>query len=179
MILDLSALTLRPTREEDWEILKTIRVAALLDSPTAFGLSYATAAAYSEQQWRERASHETQPEFLLAIDREQAVGLIGGFVGPTEEYKLIAMWVHPKCRGKGIAGRLVDAIKTRVDKFTGRKLTSTKRKQQRHCETTALLRVDLSDAAVCRGQAGARVSETGRFRDMLSHPAHLYLALNV
>jgi ribosomal protein S18 acetylase RimI-like enzyme len=114
MILDLSALTLRPTREEDWEILKTIRVAALLDSPTAFGLSYATAAAYSEQQWRERASHETQPEFLLAIDREQAVGLIGGSVGPTEEYKLIAMWVHPKCRGKGIAGRLVDAIKTRA-----------------------------------------------------------------
>ncbi|WP_441638253.1 GNAT family N-acetyltransferase [Cupriavidus sp. YAF13] len=114
MTMDLSAVTVRATAEEDWEVLKTIRLASLQDSPTAFGLSHATAAAYNEQQWRERASHETRPEFLLAMQQEQAVGLIGDAVGPTQEYNLIAMWVHPMCRGKGIAERLVDAIKTRA-----------------------------------------------------------------
>jgi ribosomal protein S18 acetylase RimI-like enzyme len=112
--MDLSAVTVRATAEEDWKILKTIRLAALLDSPAAFGLSHATAAAYSEQQWRERASHETQPEFLMAIHQGQAVGLVGDAVSPTQEYNLIAMWVQPKYRGNGIAGRLVDAIKTRA-----------------------------------------------------------------
>jgi hypothetical protein len=46
MTTELNPLRIRPTTEEDWEILKTIRLAALLDSPTAFGLSYATAASY-------------------------------------------------------------------------------------------------------------------------------------
>jgi ribosomal protein S18 acetylase RimI-like enzyme len=114
MTMDLSAAAVRATTEEDWEILKTIRLAALLDSPATFGLSYATAAAYSEQQWRERASHRTQPEFLLAIDQGQAVGLIGDAVRPTQEYNLIAMWADPKCRGRGVGGRLVDTIKTRA-----------------------------------------------------------------
>jgi ribosomal protein S18 acetylase RimI-like enzyme len=114
MTMDLSAVKVRATTEADWEILKAIRLASLQDSPAAFGLSHVAAAAYSEQQWRERASPRTQPEFLLAIDQEQAVGLIGGAVSPTQEYNLIAMWVHPRCRGKGVAGRLVDAIKTRA-----------------------------------------------------------------
>lgn len=114
MTMDLSGVAVRASTEEDWEILKTIRLAALQDSPGAFGLSYATAAAYSEQQWRECASHGTQPEFLLAIDQGRAVGLIGDTVRPTQECNLIAMWVDPKCRGSGVAGRLVDAIKTRA-----------------------------------------------------------------
>ncbi len=114
MTMDVSDVTVRATTEEDWEILKTVRLAALQDSPAAFGLSHAAAAAYSEQQWRERASHETQPAFLLAIHQQQAVGLIGDAVSPAHEYHLLAMWVHPKSRGKGIGGRLVDAIKIRA-----------------------------------------------------------------
>lgn len=39
MTMDLSAVTVRATAEEDWEVLKTIRLASLQDSPTAFGLS--------------------------------------------------------------------------------------------------------------------------------------------
>jgi ribosomal protein S18 acetylase RimI-like enzyme len=100
--------------EDDWETLKIIRLAALRDSPTMFGLSYASAAAYTEQQWRERTSHKLQPEFLLAIEQGKAVGLIGGTVSATQECNLIAMWVDPGFRGKGIARRRVDAIKTRA-----------------------------------------------------------------
>lgn len=112
--MDLSAVAVRSTMEEDWEILKAIRLAALLDTPTAFGLSHATAAAYSEQQWRDRASDETQPTFVVAIAQGRAIGLVGDAVSPAQEYNLIAMWVDPGFRSTGIAGWLVDAIKTRA-----------------------------------------------------------------
>jgi len=72
------------------------------------------AAAYGEQQWRDRASDKTQPGFLLAFERGRAVGLIGDAICPTHEYTLIAMWTRPECRGSGIAGRLVDAVKARA-----------------------------------------------------------------
>jgi len=107
-------MTIRPSTEEDWQILKSIRLAALLDSPSAFGLSHAIAAAYSELQWRDRASNKTQPQFLLALEHDIAVGLIGDTINPDHEYNLIAMWVRPEYRGSGIAARLVDAVKARA-----------------------------------------------------------------
>jgi len=112
--MDLSAMTIRPTTEEDWKILKTIRLAALQESPAAFGQSHVTAAAYSEQQWREHASDRTQPEFILALEQGQAVGLIGTVLRPTLEFNLIAMWVQPAFRGAGIADGLVAAVKARA-----------------------------------------------------------------
>jgi ribosomal protein S18 acetylase RimI-like enzyme len=114
MTTELTPLLIRPTTEEDWEILKTIRLAALLDSPTAFGLSYATAASYSDQQWRDRASPQIQPEFVIAMRQGQAIGLIGDAVNASGEYNLIAMWIRPQDRGVGIAGRLVNAIQARA-----------------------------------------------------------------
>lgn len=114
MSIETLAVTIRPATEEDWAALKSIRLDALRDSPAAFGLSYAIASAYSEQQWRDRASSKTPPEFLLAIRQGQAVGLIGDSVGASNEYHLIAMWVRPECRGAGIADRLVGAIKARA-----------------------------------------------------------------
>jgi hypothetical protein len=69
-------MTIFPTDEKDWGALKAIRLASLLDAPTAFGVSYAATAAYSEEQCRDRASARTQPEFFLAFRDSEAVGLI-------------------------------------------------------------------------------------------------------
>lgn len=114
MTTESRSVLIRPTNEDDWGILKAVRLAALQDSPTSFGLSYATAAGYSEQQWRDRASHQTQPQFLIAMEQGQAIGLIGDSTSPSGEYNLIAMWVHPMRRGMGIAGRLIKAIQARA-----------------------------------------------------------------
>jgi ribosomal protein S18 acetylase RimI-like enzyme len=104
-------MEIRATTADDWEALKEIRLAALLDAPTAFGVSHATAASYSDAQWRERAAGP-HPEFLLAFRDGAAVGMIGGGVSSaSKEYNLIAMWVRPAHRGTGAAARLVAAIK--------------------------------------------------------------------
>lgn len=107
-------MIIRLTTEEDWEILKEIRLASLLDAPTAFGVSHATAAAYSDSQWRDRASRRSQAEFLLAFMNGVAVGIVGDAVSATLEFNMIAMWVKPEFRGTGIAAGLVDSIKTRA-----------------------------------------------------------------
>lgn len=104
-------MLIRPTTEEDWPTLKAIRLAALRDAPTAFGVEYASAAANSDAQWRDRAAACGPARFLLAIREDEAVGLIGGVVDQAGHYNLIAMWVRPDCRGLGVADRLVEELK--------------------------------------------------------------------
>jgi ribosomal protein S18 acetylase RimI-like enzyme len=104
-------MKIRHTIESDWEILKGMRLASLLDAPTAFGVSHAAAAAQSDSQWRERASNRGQARFLLAFIDDVAVGMVGGVVSPTSEFNLIAMWIKPEHRGTAAATRLVDAVK--------------------------------------------------------------------
>ncbi|MES2070056.1 MAG: GNAT family N-acetyltransferase [Pseudomonadota bacterium] len=109
-------MIIRATTEQDWEILKELRLAALRDAPTAFGVSLASAAAYTDAQWRERAANRGQAQFLLAFLHGVAVGMVGGVVssGPSLEFNLIAMWVKPEHRGTAAAASLVDAVKTRA-----------------------------------------------------------------
>lgn len=104
-------MTIRPTTAADWRALKAIRLAALHDAPTAFGVTHAAAAAYTDEQWQTRAAGTDRAEYVLAFDGEQAVGIVAGVLSAKEEYNLIAMWVRPDYRGKGVAGRLIDAVK--------------------------------------------------------------------
>lgn len=107
-------MIIRPTIEDDWQILKEIRLASLRDAPTAFGVSHATAAADDESQWRDRAAGRGRAEFLLAFVDAVAVGMAGGVVSAQSELNLIAMWVRPEYRGTAAAALLVEAIKERA-----------------------------------------------------------------
>ena len=107
-----ATMKIRVTEERDWTILKEIRLAALLDSPTAFGVSYQTAITNSDEQWKQRASLETQPKFWLGFKDDKAIGMIGAGVDQTDRYNLIAMWVEPESRELGVAERLVDVVKS-------------------------------------------------------------------
>lgn len=104
-------MLIRPTTEQDWTVLKTLRLAALRDAPTAFSVSHASAAANTDAQWRERAAARGPAHYLLAMDGAAAVGMVGGVVSATGEFNLIAMWVQPAHRGSGAAAALVEAIK--------------------------------------------------------------------
>lgn len=106
-------MDIRVTQKQDWLLLKQIRLAALQDTPTAFGVSYETAAADSDAQWQVRAAGE-RTWFWLAFDDDRPVGLVGaGFRDPAR-YELIAMWVEPAARGAGVADALVAAVKARA-----------------------------------------------------------------
>lgn len=104
-------MMIRATTEQDWEVLREIRLASLLDAPTAFGTTYAAAAANTEAQWRDRAAGRGPGRFVLAFDGGAAVGMVGAVVNAAGEFGLIGMWVRPEYRGAGAAAELVGAIK--------------------------------------------------------------------
>jgi ribosomal protein S18 acetylase RimI-like enzyme len=104
-------MLIRPTEAADWEALKTIRLAALRDAPTAFGVRYQQAAANDDAHWQQRAAGAAVSRFWLALEGDQVVGLAGGVVDGLGRYNLIAMWVAPAQRGSDAARRLVDAVK--------------------------------------------------------------------
>lgn len=106
-------MDIRTTRKDDWTLLKRIRLAALRDTPTAFGVSYQAAAADSDAQWQVRAAGE-RTQFWLALDDGRPVGLVGAGFRDASRYELIAMWVEPAARGKGVANELVGAVKARA-----------------------------------------------------------------
>lgn len=106
-------MDIRLTQTRDWMLLKRVRLAALQDTSTAFGVSYQAAANYSDQQWQDRAS-STGTQFWLAFKNQQPVGMIGAAVSGANRYNLIGMWVAPDSRGSGVAAKLVDAVKSRA-----------------------------------------------------------------
>ena len=105
---------IRLTETADWMILKQIRLAALLDTPTAFGVSYQTAAQYTDEQWKERAS-SAGTAFWLAFDGGRPIGMVGAAVSGEGRYCLIGMWVERAARGSGMSARLVEAVKARAE----------------------------------------------------------------
>jgi ribosomal protein S18 acetylase RimI-like enzyme len=105
-------VVVRGTDESDWEDLKEIRLASLLDSPTAFGVTHAAAMTNTDWQWRDRAANRGPGRFTLAFKNGVAIGIVGRVMSSPSESNLIAMWVRPTERGTPIATRLVDAIKT-------------------------------------------------------------------
>ena len=107
-------MIIRGTTEADWHTLKSIRLAALRDAPTAFGITHASAAANTEAQWRERAANRGPAQFQLAFIDGEAVGLAGSVLSESQELNLIAMWVAPAHRGSGAAAGLVAAVKARA-----------------------------------------------------------------
>lgn len=107
-------MTIRPTTAQDWQTLKEIRLAALLDAPDAFGVRHETAIYYSDAVWRERAAGTRDLEFFVGFIDGEAAGMIGASISPAGEFKLISMWAKPAHRGSGAAAALVDAVKARA-----------------------------------------------------------------
>ncbi|WP_208644500.1 GNAT family N-acetyltransferase [Pseudomonas reidholzensis] len=106
-------MEIRLTTADDWLRLKHVRLAALRDSPTAFGVSYEAASGYTDEAWKVRAS-STGTAFWLAILDGQAVGMIGAAVSDAGRFNLIGLWVEPAARGCGAAAGLVESVKARA-----------------------------------------------------------------
>ncbi|MFJ2479048.1 GNAT family N-acetyltransferase [Pseudomonas sp. NPDC087598] len=104
-------MIVRETHGEDWASLKSVRLEALLDAPTAFGVSYETAASYTDERWKELASAQSDPRFWMALDGNDPVGMIGAGVDKTGRFNLIGMWIRAPYRGSGVARRLVESVK--------------------------------------------------------------------
>lgn len=99
--------TVRPTVAADWAVLKALRLTALRDAPTAFGVSHAEALKDSDGRWQARAAGDGPASFFLAWSGGEAVGMAAALCMADGRASLIAMWVSPRWRGAAAAAAAV------------------------------------------------------------------------
>lgn len=93
---------------DDWATFRDVRLAALIDAPSAFGSTYAREAAFEEATWRERAGGLT----WLALADGRPLGTVSLYAAPElpeGSVMLVGMWVAGEYRGSGVADALVAA----------------------------------------------------------------------
>jgi GNAT superfamily N-acetyltransferase len=102
-------------RPGDALVLKEVRLAALFDSPFAFGSTYDAEAGRTDEHWMHRAmlasSGRDSAVFLAWIDGD-AVGIVGGYrPDPSADVvELVSMWIAPRARRAGVGRLLVNAV---------------------------------------------------------------------
>lgn len=108
------AIRVRRIRPTDWQLLRELRLAALVDAPRAFGQSHEEAAAQPPAEWaanaRSASSGHRRVWFVAEDEAGRAVGLVHGRRRPPDDCLLFSMWVAPEARRDGAGSALVDAV---------------------------------------------------------------------
>jgi ribosomal protein S18 acetylase RimI-like enzyme len=100
-------IAVRVLQEDEWTEYRTLRLAALQESPRAFAATYADEAAQPEQYWRHSMRRADQ---LLASNDDALLGIASlEEVAEAAAANLCELWVTPKARNTGVASRLVQA----------------------------------------------------------------------
>lgn len=102
----------------DWELWRSLRLAALTDAPSAFGSRLADwqGEGDREARWRERLSIADSYNIVAMLDGEPA-GMASGVAGETADtVELISMWVAPSARGHGVG----DVLMQRIEQWASR-----------------------------------------------------------
>lgn len=103
MTIETSRLT-----GDDWRTLRDVRLAALADAPYAYGSTLDREQAFAEADWRDRfASGQL---WVVATDGAEHVGLVGTFLAEHDTPMLVAMWVRPGLRGRGVGAALITEV---------------------------------------------------------------------
>ena len=98
--------------EDDWQIWRDLRLAALAESPQAFGSRLADwqGDGDREERWRGRLGIPGSYNLIALIDGRPA-GMASGIpAGEPGVAELISMWVSPAARGRGVGDRLLAAV---------------------------------------------------------------------
>ena len=96
---------------EEWQVLRDIRLAALRDTPSAFGSTYAQALQLADQDWRNRAAAGSSfLAYLPEVSTTEPVGLAAGYLETPGTAELVSMWVSSQARGRGIGEALIARV---------------------------------------------------------------------
>ena len=95
--------------EDEWPVLRSVRLQALADAPSAFGSTLAAERRFTQERWRERAAGSVASRLFLAWRGDEAVGIAGCIDEGDGTAQLVSVWVRPDCRGQGVARALSTA----------------------------------------------------------------------
>src|SRR5579872_3204529 len=109
------SIVVRRIQPDEVETYRRVRLAALSDSPAAFGSTYAKEQLLTDDEWAGRArlsASGSERATFFALDGETVVGLVGGYRRDVAapEVELISMWTDPSARRAGVGRSLVNAV---------------------------------------------------------------------
>ena len=91
-----------------------MRLAALRDSPSAFGTTFESALSRTPESWSEQADGTSQGSdraTFIAFSDEFPVGIASLYrQEATDVGELLHVWVSPEWRGRGVAADLVETL---------------------------------------------------------------------
>jgi ribosomal protein S18 acetylase RimI-like enzyme len=101
------AIEVRRLRLDDAELFRAVRLAALRDTPDAFGETLDEA---EKSDWQARTvsgSSHTDRGVFVAVERDRGIGMVfAKGATPPEPAFLGGLWVHPAFRRFGVGRRL-------------------------------------------------------------------------
>ena len=108
-------LTLEPLSPRLATHLKTVRLRALQDTPSAFSSTYAQESLLSEAEWLQRAakwSNGSSSACFLAMDEGAPCGIIACYFDEHDPPRpnVVSMWVAPEHRRTGLGTRLMNEV---------------------------------------------------------------------
>jgi GNAT superfamily N-acetyltransferase len=101
----LTRVVVRRVAPDEWQAFREIRLAALADAPQAYLTTLAEARAQAAQLWQDRIA--ANPHFLATVDGVD-VG-ITVVIAADSGREIVAVWVAPDARGRGVIEALIDA----------------------------------------------------------------------
>lgn len=111
--MSVAPVEVRRVAAAEWQAFKSVRLAALAESPSAFGSTHEREVAYDDGVWQERArigSYSADRAMFLAWSDDRPVGIVGGNRDDDGHVELVAMWVSPDARRGAVGQRLVTAV---------------------------------------------------------------------
>ena len=112
-------ITLRRAGPADWRIYRDLRLRALTEEPQAYSSTLERELQLTHQQWRERLGRALT---VLALTDEELIGTATGLWQGDGDMMIVAMYVVPHARGRGLAVRLIDEIAEAAMVGGGRRL---------------------------------------------------------
>ena len=108
---------IRRIRANDWQELRSLRLSALAETPTAYGSSLGQELEFTNDIWRERAHGAALGCARATFIAEDKQGWIGMVTGLSKEFSeeegvplLVSMHVAPSARRKGIGMALIEEV---------------------------------------------------------------------
>jgi ribosomal protein S18 acetylase RimI-like enzyme len=102
---------IRRVQEDDWAVVRDVRLRALREDPGVFGSSLAREEMFAEPHWRMRVRGAA----TWVVDDDGTprglVGMIQEPGSPTSDRHIVQLWVAPEVRRQGLGWALLDTVK--------------------------------------------------------------------
>ena len=106
-------MVVRRVRSDESPRLRALRLRALADVPSAFGLTLAREEAFPDEVWQERAAGGAagvDRVTYIAEDGDRWIGMATGLMDAGRRLDLVGMFVEPEARGREVGASLVQSI---------------------------------------------------------------------